>query len=87
LPLLKFQPSYKVLNRPHERGLYPKQMSDSRACSKERCFDVSLERSKKEKYGENDIIMNYTKNLMKQTSLTILTIWRLTATIWVVPHS
>jgi len=47
-------------------------MSDSWACSKKRSFDVSLERSKEKEYGENDIIMNYTKNLMNQTLLTIL---------------
>jgi len=57
---------------PQKRGLYPKQMSDSWACSKERCFDVSLEQSKKKEYGKNYIIMNYTKNLMNQTLLTML---------------
>jgi hypothetical protein len=31
-----------------------------------------LERSKKQEYGENDIIMNHMKNVMNQTSLTIL---------------
>ena len=35
-----------------------------------RC-NVFLERSKKKEYGENDIIMNYMKNLINQTSLTI----------------
>jgi len=36
---------------------------------KERCFDVFLERNKRTKYGEKDIIMNYKKYLKIQTSL------------------
>jgi Holliday junction resolvase-like predicted endonuclease len=34
---------------------------------KEKCFDVFSERNDRTKYGEKDIIMNYTKYLMIQT--------------------
>jgi Holliday junction resolvase-like predicted endonuclease len=33
-------------------------------CLKEKCFDVFSEQNKRTKYGEKDIIMNYTKYLM-----------------------
>jgi len=50
-----------------KHGLYLKLMSGGKVCLKERCFDIFSERNKRTKYGEKDIIINYTKYLMIQT--------------------
>jgi len=47
-----------------KHGVYLKLTSGGYVCLKERCFDVFSERNKRAKYGEKDIIMNYTKYLM-----------------------